>query len=186
MNDNAAKVYGEAFFELCCEENESGLKDVLGELTELDKIFSQNPEFIKLMSTPTIPVEEKIALCGDIVKEGKVSELCGNLLCVLAEKSRMNCFSGVAKQFRELYNDKFKLADITVTSTEPLSDAMKEKIAAKMSQVIGKTVTIIEKVDPNIIGGIVIDYGSRRYDGSVKARLNALRDELGSVIVKAE
>ena len=182
MNDNAAKVYGEAFFELCCEENESSLKDNLEELTELDKIFSQNPEFIKLMSTPTIPNDEKIDLCNEIVKSGNVSELSGNLLCILAEKSRMSCFSGVVKQFRELYNDKFKLADITVTSTEPLSDAMKEKISAKMSQVIGKTVTIVEKVDPTIIGGIVIDYGSRRYDGSVKARLAALKDELGSVI----
>ena len=182
MNDNAAKVYGEAFFELCCEENESGLKDALDELTELDKIFSQNPEFIKLMSTPTVSIEEKIELCNEIAKAGNVSELCGNLLCILAEKSRMSCFSGAVKYFREMYNIKFKLADITVTSTEPLSDAMREKIAAKMSQVLGKTVTITEKVDPAIIGGIVIDYGSRRYDGSVKARLNALKNELGSVI----
>ena len=182
MNDNAAKVYGEAFFELCCEENEKGLKDSLEELTELDKIFSQNPEFIKLMSTPTISIDEKIELCHEIAKAGNVSELGNNLMCILAEKNRMNCFSGVVKYFREMYNIKFKLADITVTSTAPLSDTMREKISAKMSQVLGKNVTIIEKVDPNIIGGIIIDYGSRRYDGSVKARLNALRNELGSVI----
>lgn len=182
MNDNAAKVYGEAFFELCCEENESNLKENLDELTELDKIFSQNPEFIKLMSTPTIPIDEKIGLCNEIAKAGNVSELSTNLLCILAEKSRMSCFSGVVKYFREMYNIKFKLADITVTSTEPLSDAMREKIASKMSQVLGKDVTILEKVDPTIIGGIVIDYGSRRYDGSVKARLSALKNELGSVI----
>lgn len=182
MNDKAEKIYGEAFFQLCCEENESGLKDTLEELTELEKIFSQNPEFIKLMGTPTIPVDEKVSLCKEIVKDGGISELSGNMLCVLAERSRMSCFSGIVKQFREMYNDKFKLADITVTSSEPLSADMKEKISAKMSQVIGKTVSIIEKVDPNIIGGIVIDYGSRRYDGSVKARLNALKTELGSVI----
>lgn len=182
MNDKAEKIYGEAFFELCCEEGESTLKDTLDELTELDKIFSQNPEFLKLMGTPTIAIDEKIGLCREIAKEGGVSELTGNLMCILAEKSRMGCFSGVVKYFREMYNIKFKLADITVTTSEPLSDEMKEKIAAKMSQVIGKTVSIIEKIDPNIIGGIVIDYGSRRYDGSVKARLNALKQELGSVI----
>lgn len=182
MNDKAEKIYGEAFFELCCEENESGLKDTLDELTELNKIFSQNPEFIKLMGTPTIAVDEKISLCKEIVKDGGIGELSGNLLCVLAERNRMSCFSGIVRQFREKYNDKFKLAEIVVTSSEPLSADMKEKISAKMSQVIGKTVSIIEKVDPAIIGGIVIDYGSRRYDGSVKARLGALRDELGSVI----
>ncbi len=104
------------------------------------------------------------------------------MLCILAEKSRINCFAGIVKTFKELYNEKFKLAEITVTTSSPLSDKMKEQIAEKMSKIIGKTVTINEKVEPGIIGGIIIDYGSKRYDGSVKARLSALRDELGSVI----
>lgn len=182
MNDKAEKVYGEAFFELCEEENESGLKDILGELEGLNKVFSDAPEFIKLMGTPTIPADEKLSLCKDIIKSGNVSELVGNLLCVLAEKSRINCFAGIVKTFKELYNEKFKLAEITVTTSAPLSDKIKEQISQKMSQIIGKTVTINEKVEQGIIGGIIIDYGSRRYDGSVKARLSALKDELGSVI----
>jgi len=182
MNDNACKVYGDAFFSLCSEENESGLKERLDELTELSGIFSENPEFIKLMGTPTVSLEEKLSLIEDITKTGNLSELTGNLLCVLTEKGRMNCFAGIAKRFRELYNDKFKLAEITVTTSSPLSEEMKSKIAEKMSKIIGKTVTINERLDKAIIGGIIIDYGSRRYDGSVKARLNELSKELGSVI----
>lgn len=182
MNDNACKVYGDAFFSLCCEENESGLKNCLEEITELSKVFSENPEFIKLMGTPTVSLEEKLSLVDEIVKSGKVSELTGNLLCVLTEKGRMNCFAGIVKRFRELYNDKFKLAEITVTTSAPLSDEMKSKIAEKMSKIIGKSVTINERIDKGIIGGIIIDHGSRRYDGSIKARLNELTKELGSVI----
>lgn len=182
MNDNACKVYGDAFFSLCCEEDEGGLKDRLAELTELGKIFSENPEFTKLMATPTVPLEEKLSFIGDIAKAGGVSSLTQNLLCVLTEKGRMSCFGGIVKRFRELYNDKFKLAEITVTTSAPLSEEMKNNIAQKMSKVIGKTVTINERLDKTIIGGIIIDYGSRRYDGSVKARLNELSKELGSVI----
>lgn len=182
MNDKAEKVYGEAFFELCEEQNESGLKDTLGELESLNKVFADAPEFIKLMGTPTISAEEKLSLCKDIIKTGGVSELVGNLLCVLAEKSRINCFAGIVKTFKELYNEKFKLAEITVTTSAPLSDKMKEQIAEKMSKIIGKTVTINERINTEIIGGIIIDYGSRRYDGSVKARLNGLARDLGSVI----
>ena len=182
MNDNACKVYGDAFFSLCCEENESGLKDVLEELTELSKVFSENPDFIKLMGTPTVPIEEKLSFVDEIAKSGGISELTGNLLCVLTEKGRMNCFAGVVKHFRGLYNDKFKLAEITVTASAPLSEEMKNKIAEKMSKIIGKTVSINERLDSSIIGGVIIDYGSRRYDGSVKARLNELSKELGSVI----
>lgn len=182
MNDNACKVYGDAFFSLCCEENEGGLKDTLEELTGLAKVFSENPEFIKLMGTPTVSLEEKLSIVDEMVKSGGVSPLTGNFLCVLTEKGRMSCFAGIAKRFRELYNDKFKLAEITVTASAPLSEDMKNKIAKKMSEIIGKTVTINERVDASIIGGVIIDHGSRRYDGSVKARLNDLSKELGSVI----
>lgn len=182
MNDKAEKVYGEAFFELCEEQGDAVMKDILAELTALDGIFNENPEFIKLMSTPTVAVEEKIALVEEMGKAGGISELTTNLLCLLAEKNRFGCFSGIIKYYRAEYNERFKLADITVTSAQPLTDALREQIAAKMSQIIGKTVTITEKVDDSLIGGVIIDYGSRRYDGSVKSRLNALKNELASII----
>lgn len=182
MNDKAEKVYAQAFFELCAECGDECLKSALPELSELNRIFDENPGFIKLMGTPTVPLDEKISMIKDIIKAGNVSEYTGNLMCVLAERSRISCFAGIVKSFRELYNERFKLAEITVTAANPLSDKLKEQITRKMEQIIGKTVTIREKVDETIIGGIIIDYGSRRYDGSVKARLDNLAKELGSVI----
>lgn len=182
MNDKAEKVYAEAFFELCTEGGDDCLKSVLPELCELQRIFEENPEFIKLMGTPTVSLDEKVAMMKDVIKSGSVSEYTGNLLCVLAERGRTDCFTGIVKEFRRLYNERFKLAEITVTSAVPLTEKLKEQIAEKMSQIIGKTVTIREKTDEALIGGIIIDYGSRRYDGSVKAKLNSLAKELGSVI----
>lgn len=182
MNDKAEKVYGEAFFELCEEQGDEAMKAALTELTALDGIFNENPEFVKLMSTPTIAVDEKISLVEEMSKSGGISELTTNLLCLLAEKNRISCFSGIIKYFREQFNERFKLADITVTSAQPLTDSLREQISAKMSQIIGKAVTITEKVDDKLIGGIIIDYGSRRYDGSVKTRLNALKNELATII----
>lgn len=182
MNDKAEKVYGEAFFELCLEECPDKLTAILEELSALADIFGANPEFVKLMGTPTISAEEKLALVRDIIADGKVSEYCGNLLCILAERSRFGCFGGIVKRFREMYNEHFKIAEITVTTSEPLSDELRGRITEKMSKVTGKTVTLRERIDPAIIGGVVIDYGSTRYDGSVKARLNAIKGELDSII----
>ncbi len=182
MNDKAEKVYSEAFFELCMEECPDKLEGVAQELSALEAIFSDNPELVKIMGTPTVAAEEKLSLMKDIIKSGNVSEYTGNLLCVLAERSRFGCFGGIVKCFRAKYNEHFKIAEIVVTTSTPLSEDMRGKIVAKMSEVTGKTVTIREKLDPDIIGGIVIDYGSTRYDGSVRARLNAIKNELGSVI----
>ena len=64
----------------------------------------------------------------------------------------------------------------------PLSEKMRQSVIDKMTETTGKKVTLKEKLDPALVGGIVIDYGTTRYDGSVRTRLNALRSELGSVI----
>lgn len=182
MNDKAEKVYAEAFFELCRDEASDKLGDILGELSALDGLLSDNPDFIKLLGTPTVPVGEKLDMVKEIITAGGISELTGNLLCVLAERGRMGCFSGIVKNFRASYNEYFKIAEITVTSSAPLSEQVRERIIAKMSEVTGKTVSVKEKVDPALIGGVVIDYGSTRYDGSVRTRLTELKKELGGVI----
>ena len=182
MNDKAEKVYAGAFFELCLEEASDRLGDILSELDALNGIFAENPDFVKLLGTPTVPVEEKLGMIKDIISDGGISELTGNLLCVLTERGRMGCFGGIVKQLRILYNDHFRIAEITVTSSSPLSEQVRENIRSRMSDVTGRTVSIKEKVDPSIIGGIVIDYGSTRYDGSVRARLNGLKKELSGVI----
>lgn len=182
MNSKAEKVYGEAFFELAEEQGEEGMKNTLEELTELSKIFDGTPEFTKVMMTPTISADEKADMIREIIEKGNVSPMTGNLLYLLTEKNRMNCFKGIVKEYREQYNIFFKLADITVTTSAPLSDKLRKQITDKMSQVVKKKVTLIEKVDKNLIGGIVIDYGCKRYDGSVKSRLNTLSQELASVI----
>ena len=182
MNDKAEKVYAGAFFELCLEQASGALGTTLAELDELNVIFTENPDFVKLLGTPTVPVEEKLDMVKEIISGGSVSELTGNLLCVLTERGRMSCFGGIVKQFRILYNEHFKIAEITVTTSSPLSEPTREKIRAKMSEVTGKTVSIKEKVDPSLIGGIVIDYGSTRYDGSIRTRLSGLKKELSGVI----
>lgn len=182
MNDKAEKVYAQAFFELCQEQAQGRERDMLKELETLDGIFSANPDLAKLMDSPTVPAEEKIGMLREMISAGGICELCGNLLCVIAEKSRFGCFGGIVKNFRELTNEFYKIAEITVTSSAPLSDELKEKIRTKMSEITGKNVSIKEKTDPSIIGGVIIDYGSTRYDGSVKSRLGALKKELGSVI----
>lgn len=181
MNDKAEKVYAEAFFELCRDEASDRLGDILGELTALNDIFTQNPDFIKLLGTPTVPMDEKLGMMKEVIADG-ISEYTGNLLCVLTECGRMNCFSGIVKNFRALYNDHFRIAEIIVTSSAPLSEQIRAQIAEKMTEVTGKKVSIREKVDPSLIGGVMIDYGSTRYDGSVRTRLSELRRELGGVI----
>lgn len=175
------KTYGDALFSLILEEDESALSDILQQLKSISAVFAEQPDFIKLLKTPTIPMDEKVSVVKEIF-EGKVHRLVLNFLLVLAENGRADCFDKILAYFVQLHNDYKNIADVTVTSAMPLSDEAAEKIRAKMASVTGKTVNITLKTDPSIIGGAVISYGNTTIDGSVKARLEQLKNDIAGII----
>ena len=181
MTGIVEKNYGDALFELINEEAPAMLKTVQEELCAVNDILTQVPDFIKLSKTPTVSAAEK----ASIVKEtfsGRVSDYTYRFLMIITENGRLSFFGKIYSYFNSLCNEKLGIAEITVVTTEPLTAEMKAKIKLKMTQVTGKTISLKEEVDPSIIGGIVLKYGSRSFDGSVKARLDALKAEIGSVI----
>lgn len=175
------KNYGDALFELLTEEKPDMLKTVQRELAAVNDILTANPELIKLCRTPSIEKSEKLGVIESAFK-GRLSDYSYNFLLVVTEAGRLDCFDKINRYFNELCNERFGIADITVITTEPLSESARQRIKLKMSQVIGKTVNIAEKTDPSIIGGIVIKYGNKSFDGSVKARLEALKTEISGII----
>lgn len=175
------KNYGDALFELISEENPGKLVEVRDEMSAVNTVLSDSPELVKLMKTPTVEVEEKLALMSELFKS-RVSDYTYRFLMVLTESGRISEFGGIYRYFSALCNEKLGIAEVTVITTEPLDDAMKAKIKLKMTQITGKTIVLKERTDPSIIGGIVLKYGDRSFDGSVKARLDAMKKEIGSVI----
>lgn len=187
MPASVEKTYADALLSLAAEENgDSGeLKVALGALCdELDGVnmaLAAVPDFIRLMNAPTVPGEEKAALLKSSF-EGKISGLALRFLLVVADKKRMGWFDKICRETRRLYNEQFGIMEIVVTTTLPLDEEMRGKIAAKMAQVTGKTVKLREKTDKSLIGGIVIDCGNTRLDGSVKTRLEALKQDIAGII----
>ena len=114
--------------------------------------------------------------------EGRVSDYTYRFLMILAENGRLEFFGKINRYFSSRCNERLGIAEITVVTTAPLSEELKAKIKLKMTQVTGKTITLKEEIDSSLIGGIVLKYGSKSFDGSVKARLDALKAEIGSVI----
>jgi F-type H+-transporting ATPase subunit delta len=177
------KTYADAFFSLLEEENapQSEFDAVLSQFNDVQSIIGDVPDFIKLLDTPTVSDAEKLSLIGDVFS-GKASPEVYNFLRLLAVNRRMDWFVQISRAFKLLYNQKFDIAEITVTSAMPLSDDLREKIVAKMTKITGKTVAIIEKVEKSLIGGVMIDYGNTRYDGTVKTRLSELKKDISGII----
>ncbi len=176
-----AKTYGDALFEVILEEDPSKLASAKEELTAVDNVISGVPELIKLSKTPTVTKEEKLGIISDAFS-GKLSENVYNFLMVLTEAGRLDDIGHISEYFTGRCNDYLGIADITVVTCEPLTESARAALTEKMSKVLGKKIVMTEKIDKSIIGGIVVKNGNTTLDGSVRAKLRALRTDIGSVI----
>jgi len=180
------KTYADAMFSLLQDEkaDRTVFDTVLGQLRVVDESFKQTPDLYKLMNTPTISDDEKIGIVNAVF-DGKVSDYVRNFLRLLAVKKRIGCYPRIVREFRKQYNEHFGLAEIVITSAMPISAEQRGRIVAKMATVIGTTqekVVVSEKVEKDLIGGITVDYGNIRYDGSVKTRLGELAKDITGVV----
>lgn len=173
MTGEIAKVYAEALFELCSENN--SYDKVHTDINDCRKVFSDNPELLKFLSAPAINTDKKLELLSEIFSD------CGtvyNLLCIITIKNRAGCMDKITDCFNRLYNEYRNIAEITVTTCIPLSDSMREKLKAKLSAKFGKTVVMNEKVDKSILGGVIVQYGDIQIDSSIKSKLASVHNEL--------
>ena len=111
------------------------------------------------------------------VAEG-ADELVVNFVKLLAEKGRAAELDEVAVEYDVLIAARERILDVELTTAQELSDADFERIKNQIEQASGRTVQAERKVDPNLIGGIVLQAGSMRLDASVRGRLERLRHEL--------
>lgn len=179
MTGMIEKVYSKALFEIGVDDN--SLDDLYGEVSQLAEIFITNPELPKLLSTPTITLDEKFALLSRLFG-GKLSQDGYSFLCILVEKHRADKLEKIAGEFKRLYNEHNGIMEIIVTTAEPLKPTLKEKLVDKLHTNTGKRIELVEKVDKALLGGIVISYGNTQMDASVKSRLEALSAQLKGII----
>lgn len=175
------KTYGDALFELILEEDPGKLASAKEELAAADSVISGVPELIKLSKTPTVEKDEKLGIIEAAFK-GRLSEYIYNFLMVVTEAGRLDYFGKMTEYFGERCNEYLGIAEITVVTCQPLTEKARTDLSAKMGRLLGKKIVMKEEIDPSIIGGIVVKNGNTTLDGSVRARLNALRTDIGSVI----
>ena len=175
------KAYGDALFELLRDEDPSKLPEAKAELASVSAVIAQVPELVKLSKTPTVEKEEKLGLIESAFK-GKLSGYVFNFLMVLTDAGRLDHFSKITEYFGERTNEYLGIAEITVITCQPLTDKARKELTDKMAKLLGKKIVMKEEIDPSIIGGIVVKNGNTTLDGSVRAKLRALKNEIGSVV----
>lgn len=179
MTGTLEKTYSQALFDLALEDNL--LDTVYNEFMSVADILNGNKEYIKLLTLPTISFDAKQD-CIDAVFKDKVSGLFYNFMLVIVKNNRAKDFFKIANEFKNKYNEKHGILEIRATTAKPLSDGIREKLIVKLQAVSGKKITLNNRVDKGIIGGIVLDYNNSQIDASIKSSIDAMRAKINSII----
>lgn len=172
MMTETARRYGGSLYELASEEGVSD--EVLGQLQEVLELMKENPQYEKLLSEPSIAKSERTKLLDEAFGTSLWPYLL-NFLKILCEKGIFPELKGICREYRGRYNKDHGIAEATVTSAAPLTDGQRSALCEKLQKMSGKKVNLVCYVNPALIGGLRLDFEGKRYDGSAKERLEALR-----------
>jgi F-type H+-transporting ATPase subunit delta len=165
--------YATALFELALETN--AIEAVKTELDRFDAIVADNADLTRLVRSPVFSAEEQLQALSAVLERMGIRGLAANFLKLAASNRRLFAVRDMIKAFRALVAQHKGEATAAVTVAEPLKDAHVDALRAALKAVSGKDVDLDVKVDPAILGGLVVKLGSRMVDSSLRTKLNAIR-----------
>jgi F-type H+-transporting ATPase subunit delta len=170
----AHQMYARALYEAANERNR--LAPVREELGEFIAAQAQVPELRALLRNPQLDQRAKAAALEQLL--GGAEELVRNFLLLLVDKGRAGEIEEIAREFERLAAKQEGILDVELTTAVELSDDEAGQVIEQIEQASGRKVEAMRSVDPDLIGGIVLQAGSLRLDASVRGRLDRLRHEL--------
>jgi F-type H+-transporting ATPase subunit delta len=168
--------YATALFELARDEN--AVDTVLADLDRFNALLAESADLKRLVRSPVFSADTQMKALSAVLEKAEISGVSANFLKVLTANRRLFAVADVIRAFRALVA-KFKgeaTADVTVA--EALSEANLDTLKVALKQVTGKDVTLNVKVDPSIIGGLVVKLGSRMVDSSLRTKLNSIKNAM--------
>jgi F-type H+-transporting ATPase subunit delta len=165
--------YATALFELA--RDEKSIDAVRADLDRFEAMLADSADLKRLVRSPVFSADSQSKALAAVLNQAGISGIAANFLKVLTANRRLFVVSDVIRAFRALVA-RFKgeaTADVTVA--EALSDKNLDALKTALKSVTGKDVALNVKVDPSIIGGLVVKLGSRMVDSSLRTKLNSIK-----------
>jgi F-type H+-transporting ATPase subunit delta len=165
--------YASALFELA---QEMKVADAVGTaLDQFGAMIDASEDLQKLVRSPVFSADEQVGAVNAVLKTAKIDGIAANFIGLVASKRRLFALPSMIAAYRQLNADAKGIVRAEVTLAEQPSAAQLKDIAAALKDAAGKQVTIDLRIDPSLIGGLVVKMGSKMVDASLKTKLNSLR-----------
>jgi F-type H+-transporting ATPase subunit delta len=139
------------------------------------KVVEENREFELLLKNPIVKHDKKRDILERLFK-GKVNPLTLAIFDIITKKNREPILPAIAREFHNSYNEYKGIGKAVVTTAIPLDSSLRNELLGMVKKISSKNeVEMIEKVDPSLIGGFVLNVGDRQIDASMKSKLKALK-----------
>ena len=143
---------------------------------EVLEVLTERPQYVAALQSDGMTDERLQAIVRRVLPEMGLKQI--NLFRLLRRKSRLSLGPSIAAFFREMVDDERGVVRATVTTAGELDEERRRDLVQRLSEQLGREVMIEERVDPGLLGGVVVRIGDRLLDGSARARLRALRTRL--------
>jgi F-type H+-transporting ATPase subunit delta len=175
----SGRRYARALLDVALEKKQA--EPLAAELQGLAELVAGHAELSALLTNPAVSAERKKKLVAAVAKSAKVTDLAARLLGILGERDRLGDLPGIAAAYAKLWNAHRGVVAAEAVSAQPLDAAQSKAVEQALASLTGRAVELRSKVDPALVGGMLVNIEGRTYDGSVRARLLALRRRLSGV-----
>ncbi len=165
--------YATALFELALEEK--ALDKVRKDLDAFDEMVAESEDLSRLVRSPVFTGEEQAKALAAVLKKAKIDGIAAKFLNVVASNRRLFAVGQMIRGFRALVAKHKGEVMAQVTVAEKLGDAHLKALKGALNTLTGKDVDLDVKIDPAIIGGLVVKLGSRMVDSSLRTKLNSIK-----------
>jgi F-type H+-transporting ATPase subunit delta len=167
-----AERYAAALFELADEQK--ALDQVAGDLRQLRAMISESAEFQRLIRSPVLSRAEQGRAINAIAEQAGFSQLTRNFIGLVAQNRRLFVVPAIIDAFLALLAERRGEVTAQVTAAQPLTDAQRTLVEEQLKRAVGSKVAVEIKIDPSLLGGMVVKVGSRMVDASLKSKLHRL------------
>ena len=170
-----ARVYADALIEVAAEQDAAD--EVREELDSLAELYASDPAFREFLTNPAIDQDERQE-GQETFFRGRLLDVTVDALQVLNEKDRSALLPAVVAAYRQAHDRLRRRVEVKVVSALPLTEPQRARLAQAVERRTGRTPSFEERVDPSLIGGLVVRIGDEKTDGSVATRLHNLSEAL--------
>jgi F-type H+-transporting ATPase subunit delta len=160
-------------FELALEAK--ALPAVEADLDRFTALAAESADLTRLIRSPVFSADEQARAVSAVLERAGIGGLVANLIKVTAQNRRLFAVPGIIKAFKQFAAKERGEVAAEVTSAEPLSSTHVAALKEALKASLGKDVALDARVDPALIGGLIVKVGSRMIDGSLRTKLNALK-----------